>query len=77
MAVAVLTKDKSHALGRSPVDGDTKESRWRAQVDSGKYGRVYYLRKMDYGVHLCRPPLKNTFESNSVQSPKKVLATSI
>lgn len=35
-AVAVLTKDRSHALGWSPADGDTEESRWRARVDSRK-----------------------------------------
>lgn len=32
-AVAILTRDRSRALGRSPADGHTEESRWRAQVD--------------------------------------------
>lgn len=44
-AVAVLTKDRSRALGRSPADGDTGESRWRAQIDRGKYGGVYCFGK--------------------------------
>lgn len=60
MAVAVLTKDRNRDLGRSPADGDTEASRWRARIDTGKYGRVYCFQNLDYQVHLCRPPFKKS-----------------